>query len=175
MFAPERKQFLRFSTPIAFVMRKVFSQRERRDIGVNCWMNWLRCGLCQKLHCVMQQMKSPTLILSEEVKIIWVMSRRAQFIAENWFIIHFSLQSLHPSLRSLQEVCFTLFNLVDEMSRPKTKRGAWKESRMEEDNVNVIAGWRETWFNIQTAVCVRKSLINHGNGSQVQGGSECDL
>lgn len=85
---------------------------------------------------------------------------------ENWFIIHFLLrQSLHPSPRvfsrlKVLEVCFTIFQFCwwDVKTKGKVRGDG-----------GVFTGWRVKWFNIQNAVCERESLINLGNGRQVQG------
>lgn len=49
----------------------------------------------------------------------------------------------------------------------------WNEPRQEDDGekskCNALQV-EEKWFNIQNAVCGGKSLINHGNGRQVQEG-----
>lgn len=62
----------------------------------------------------------------------------------------------------LREVCFTIFQF------------SWWDvkTKGERRGRGVFTGWRVKWFNIQNAVCERESLINHGDGRQVQGGSK---
>lgn len=121
MIPPERKQFLRFSGVSrwlnCFRHAKSFFFSVKNE-KLRLIAGWTDCELCQKLHCVMQQMKIPTLIPAGKAGNVWVMFltnavHRCKLIYNSFSLPNlFILRCVH-----FKNFALRFFNLVDVLSR----------------------------------------------------------